>query len=118
VTAGKAPTGLSARSRRLWTAVIDEYVLSEAELELLRSALVSLDRADDAAKLLQRDGLTTTDRYGGLRPHPAVEIESKNRAMFGRFVAQLGIKAVPEAKRRAGAKPGPRARAAQLRAVD
>jgi phage terminase small subunit len=116
MTLPKAPAGLSRRSVRLWKAVLEEFELSPAELELLRSALVALDRADQAAEVITAEGVTTTDRYGGAKMHPAVDVEARNRALYGRFVAQLGVKATVESVRnRVGAKPGPRPRAARLR---
>ena len=111
----RAPEALTDRSRRLWRRVCADYVLSDAELEVLRSGLEALDRADAAATRLKAEGLTVADRYGGMRPHPCVEIESKNRALFARSVAQLGIKAV-EKRTGSGAKPGPRPRLAARRA--
>jgi len=113
----RAPAGLSSRSRGLWKAVVDEFELSPAELELLRSALICLDRADEAAEVLDREGLIASDRYGSPKPHPAADIEARNRVIFGRFVAQLGVKATIETVRRAGAKPGPRPGRRRLRGV-
>lgn len=113
-----APDGLSDRSADLWRATVAEFELSAAEMELLRNALLSLDRADQAAAVIAEQGLTTTDRYGGSRPHPAVDIEHKSRALFGRLVAQLGIKLDETQPRRLGmAKPGPRPKTAHMRSV-
>jgi len=97
--------------------VVDEFELSPAELELLRSALVALDRADEAAAVIAVEGVTTTDRYGGAKMHPACDVEARNRALYARFVAQLGVKATVEsvAAARVGAKPGPKPRAARSR---
>jgi hypothetical protein len=72
--------------------VLDEYELSPAEVELLRSALASLDRADEAAAIVDAEGLTTLDRYGSPKMHPACDVEARNRGLYGRFVAQLGVK--------------------------
>jgi hypothetical protein len=116
MSSSRVPAGLSLCAKRLWRAVTDEFELSPAELELLRSTLTALDRADQAAAVITAEGLTTTDRYGGARSHPAVDIEGRNRALFARGVAQLGIKATSESvQARVGAKPGPRARAARPR---
>ncbi len=92
MTLPKAPAGLSRRSTRLWRAVLEEFELSPAELEVLRSALVALDRAGQAAQVIAAEGVTTTDRYGGAKMHPACDVEARNRALYGRFVAQLGVK--------------------------
>ena len=72
-TTPKCPTGLSKRSRDLWSAVLADYDLGPAELEVLRGALVSLDRADEAAEVLKTDGLSTVDRYGSPKAHPLLQ---------------------------------------------
>ncbi len=117
MTIPKAPPGLSKRGAKLWRAVLDEFELSPAELELLRSALVALDRADEAAEVIAAEGVTSLDRYGSPKTHPAVDVEARNRVIFARFVAQLGVKATVESVRRHGGKPGPKARVGKLRAV-
>ena len=117
MTLPKPPVGLSKRSAKLWRQVLVEFELSPAELELLRNALVALDRADEAAAIVAVEGMVVPDRYGSPKPHPAADIETRNRTIFARFVAQLGVKASVESVRRHGGKPGPKARAAALRAV-
>jgi P27 family predicted phage terminase small subunit len=106
----KPPKGLTTRSRKLWRAVIDEYELSSAELELLRTALVALDEEDAAAAIIKRDGPVVLDRYGTPKAHPAVDVRNRARAYFARVVAQLGIKMHTELQGRLGAKPGPKPR--------
>jgi hypothetical protein len=113
-----APAGLSARAKKLWRDVLTVYELSAAEVELLRNALLALDTADAAATIVKREGVTVRDRYGSPKAHPATDVEARNRALFGRFVAQLGVKLAPGvAPPRRGAKPGPRPRVAPSRAV-
>jgi hypothetical protein len=86
------PRGLSARSRRLWRAVLAEFELSDAELAVLREALVSLDRADAAAAVVVAEGVLTRDRYGCWKANPATDVELRNRSLFARLIAQLGVK--------------------------
>jgi hypothetical protein len=113
----RAPVGLTPRSKALWRAVVGEFELSAAELEILLNALKCSDRADEAAKALAHDGLVMTDRYGSAKAHPMIDVESRNRALFARFIAQLGVKATIETVRRSGAKPGPRPQRRPLRGV-
>ena len=118
MTLPRPPAGLSKRSAKLWRQVLDEFELSPAELELLRNALVALDRADEAAAIIAAEGIVTLDRYGSPKQHPATDVESRNRALYGRFLAQLGVKASVESVRHHyGAKRGPKPRSAALRAV-
>ena len=92
-----------------WRAVLDEYDLSAAEVELLRNALSALDRADQAAAIVDAEGVVTVDRYGSPKMHPACDVEARNRIIYGRFVAQLGVKATVESVRH-GARRGPKPR--------
>lgn len=83
------PQGLSERSRKVWRSTVDGWDLRLDQLEVLRSALVALDRADDAGGLLARDGLVVIDRYGQTKPHPAASIETQNRALAARLFREL-----------------------------
>lgn len=40
---------------------------------------------------LADDGLTTVDRYGGVKAHPAVVIERDSRTAFLRAMRELGL---------------------------
>ncbi len=118
MTTPKPPEGLGDRSRKLWRRVLDEYELSEPEIELLRLALVARDEADEAREILKRDGLTVVDRYGSPKQHPAVDVANRARAFYARAVAQLGVKEAEGAQRTLwsrGARPGPRERVATRR---
>lgn len=101
MTIPAAPRPLTDRSRKLWRAVLGQYELSDAELAVLEQALRSLDRADQAAEVLTKEGLMTVDRYGATRSHPAVDIELRHRTTFARLIGQLGVKLPAET-------PGPR----------
>lgn len=92
----RVPAGLSERAGRLWKAVVVDYDLSAAELEVLRGAVECLDRADAAAKVVKREGVTTVDRYGCAKAHPALDAEMRARALFNAAVRQLGVRLVDE----------------------
>ncbi len=111
----KIPENLTPRNRKLWRDVMAEFELSPAEVELLRSGLEALDRADQAAAVVRAEGITVLDRYGTPKAHPAADVEARSRAIFARAVAQLGIKATTETPRMIGAKPGPKPRTALRR---
>jgi len=107
------PAGLSKRSAQLWRDVVGEYQLSDAELEVLRCACQTLDRADQAAEVVAREGVTVVDRYGTPKAHPAVDIENRSRALFARLVAQLGVKDLDDS-----ARPDPQVSAKARRAAN
>lgn len=90
------PLGVSERAKRLWRAVLDDYDPGPAELEVLRAALEALDRADAAAAIVKREGITVDDRYGTPKAHPAVDVELRARGLFARLCAQLGLRLADE----------------------
>jgi P27 family predicted phage terminase small subunit len=86
-----APEHLSARSRRLWSQTLADFELEPTELETLRMALEARDRAEQARKVLRREGLTYTDRFGAPHAHPAAAIERDSRAAWLRLTAALSL---------------------------
>jgi len=86
------PATLSPSSQALWDQVLEDFELAPAELEVLRQALMSLERADQAAAIVATEGLTVLDRYGTPKQHPAADLERQSRTTFARLVAQLGVK--------------------------
>jgi hypothetical protein len=94
------PDTLSEASGALWTSILTSHEMSDAELEVLRSALAALDRADQAAGVLASEGLTVVDRYGGVRSHPMLDAELRARTLYARLVKQLGVELAPGATRR------------------
>lgn len=112
-----APKRLTARSRRLWAAVLADFELSPAELMTLEQALRLLDRADEAAAVVAREGMSCTDRYGGRRAHPLLDVEVRCRRQFADMTRMLGVRlddTVP-GRPALAAKPGPKPRRANLR---
>jgi len=86
-----APRHLSDESKRLWRSVLADYELEKRHEAVLLTALEALDRMRQAQAQLGKDGLTTTDRYGGIKAHPAVVIERDSRSAFLRAMRELGL---------------------------
>ena len=87
-----APKHLTARSRRLWVSIVDEFAIDDpAGLEVLRLSLEAIDRTEQARKLVHKEGLTWTDRLGNVRPHPALKIEQDNRTAAFRGLRELAL---------------------------
>jgi hypothetical protein len=103
-----APEELSSSSRTLWDAIMAEYELSAAEVEVLRQALLALDRAEQARVVVDREGVTCLDRFGSPKQHPAVDVEARNRLIYAKLVAQLGVRATRQTTRRRVGAPGGR----------
>jgi P27 family predicted phage terminase small subunit len=86
-----APSHLSPTRKRLWKSVLAMYDLEAHELELLRLACEALDRGDEARQAIAKDGAYLTDRYGGMKAHPATAIERDARIGAARLFRELGL---------------------------
>lgn len=89
----RAPAHLSARSRKLWRRLVEDYGLDEEPhaLEVLRLALEAVDRAEEARSLLAREGLTVTDRFGQVKAHPMCAVERDSAIRAARMFRELSL---------------------------
>ncbi|HEX3241122.1 MAG TPA: P27 family phage terminase small subunit [Solirubrobacterales bacterium] len=87
----KAPGHLSAKARKLWDSIVDRYDLEDEGLATLTLALEALDVAATARRRLKDDGQIVEDRFGQLKPHPAVAIHRDALATWRQLVTLLGI---------------------------
>ena len=78
----KPPEHLSREARKWWRFVAEEFALDEANALVLRAALESFDRLNEARKALDAEGLTCEDRFGQVRARPEVGIERDARIAF------------------------------------
>lgn len=85
------PDHLTERAQKLWADTVDAFSLASHQLELLRRLCEASDRADEARELLAADGLTVVDRYGQVKPHPAVNIERDARLAEARLIRELAL---------------------------
>ena len=92
----RPPAHLRAATRRWFTSVLDTYVLEPHHVRLLQLAGEAWDRGQEAREQLHRDGLTTTTADGGLKPHPAVNIERDAAVRFARLLRELALDDEPE----------------------
>jgi phage terminase small subunit len=84
---------MSTAGRRLWRAVLDDFELDAAGMELLGLACRALDRAALAQAALEEDGLFQLDRYGSKRVHPGVAIVRDASTQAARLLRELGLDA-------------------------
>lgn len=92
----------STDARRLWRRTVDEFDLQEHHLALLEQACKCVDRLVEARDVLDRDGITTTDRYGAQKQHPAIAVERDSRIALARLVRDLGLDVEPSGQREPG----------------
>ena len=79
--APSAPAGLGQRAREWWRKMQAEYAVVDAGgLALLETAARAYGRMEQARALLDKEGVTTVDRWGQRRLHPAASVERDSRA--------------------------------------
>jgi P27 family predicted phage terminase small subunit len=88
-----APQHLTAASQALFCRIRDDYALQDddAALTLLRLACEAVDRCTEARERIKADGTYLPDRFGQLRPHPAVNVERDSRLSAARLLRELGL---------------------------
>ena len=92
----KAPTGTRAAGKRLWDAVLADYVLEQHELGLLREMVRTTDLLDELDAVIRRDGLIVAGPGGADRVHPAAVEARQARIALARLSAALRLPAGEE----------------------
>jgi P27 family predicted phage terminase small subunit len=85
------PKGLGAEATRLWKGTVDTWQLDAPALTMLEDACKSLDRRRAAEKLVAKEGMTQTDRFGQIKSHPCMGIIRDEISSFVRLLKQLGL---------------------------
>ncbi|MCR9130710.1 MAG: hypothetical protein NXI12_14445 [Alphaproteobacteria bacterium] len=88
-----APAHLKPETADWFEAVMAEYLLEPHHVRLLTLAAETWDRVQQARELLARDGLCVPTGDGGLKAHPAANIERDARAAFARLIRELDLDA-------------------------
>lgn len=95
-TVSAAPRHLSSGAKRLWTELVREYGIADAAgLAILTSGLEAFDRAKGAREQIKREGTTSRDRFGQLKPHPLLPVERDARSQFLLAMKQLQFDVEP-----------------------
>lgn len=90
------PEHLSARSKELWRAVIHRCK-SPGRQALLAEALAALDRADEARRAIDAQGLTfTTGTTGAVHMNPLLKVEKDSRQLFASIADRLMLHFDPD----------------------
>ena len=95
----KAPQHLASDTRQWWRAVVAEYVLEDHHVRLLTLAAETWDRCQQAREILDREGLTYTDRFGQPRARPENAVERDSRIAFARLLRELDLDVDPPEER-------------------
>lgn len=110
----KPPAHLTKESKDLWRKLCDENDFGDTAGQLLLEAgLAARDRWEGARRLIAREGVVVTDRFGGKRAHPAVAIERDSKSTMVRCFKQLHLDLEPlrDAPGRPPGTGGPKANA-------
>lgn len=94
----RPPAGLRKSGRALWSAVLDDFELTEHETVVLREACRTADSLDDLQTLLDAEGLMSETSQGP-RVHPALVELRQQRIALARLFAALHIPTGDEAGR-------------------
>ena len=89
----QSPSNLGPAGEAYFALVAEAFELLPEDVPLLVAACEMLDRAASAKAIIAKEGVTTTDRWGQVKPHPAVDIERQSRLAFVRIRRELGLDA-------------------------
>ncbi len=84
------PKHLSAESKRTWRRVATDYELTADAALLLDAALTQWDRAAEARRLIETEGIVKDGKR-----HPGADIEKQAVSLFLRAWRQLGLDIAP-----------------------
>jgi phage terminase small subunit len=89
--ADTAPAHLSPAMRDFWRRILKENGLRAFQGPILRVACEAYDRAEQARRLIAKDGLLLNNRR-----HPALDIETQSQGLFLRAMRQLGLETIED----------------------
>src|SRR5215203_466287 len=85
------PRNLGRHGLNLWRTIMTEYEIDDGGgREMLAQACVALDRAEECAAEVARDGIVVRTKHGP-KDHPALRHELANRAFVVRTLGKLGL---------------------------
>ena len=92
----KAPKHLQPETRQWFAGIVAEHDLTSSELRTLQAALEAWDRAQEALERIAKDGAYLPNRFGELRPHPALSVERDARIGFLRAMRELALDGIED----------------------
>jgi hypothetical protein len=94
VARAKTPSAAQSSSKKMkafWISVFERKDLEPYEAMIFLKACEAHDRADQARRILKREGLTYQDRFQQPRARPEVSIECRGRATFAKLLGQINL---------------------------
>jgi hypothetical protein len=86
------PVVLDGDRLALWNDLRARYQLDAASEALLKNGVEALQRAHALAQQVSEHGAVFKDRFGGLKPNPAILLERDFRGLASRTLSQLAAR--------------------------
>jgi phage terminase small subunit len=83
------PRPLGKEGRACWDRMVDVFDYEENQLEQLVLACEQIDRAEELAEAIRRDGVLITRSNGSPRENPLLKLETASRALAARLLSKL-----------------------------
>lgn len=88
----KPPKGLTKDSKKLWLEYFNNYESwNQADLRILNELCKINDLIKECEEKIKIEGLTQTDRFGQVIPHPLLRVLKENRTQLLRYTKALGL---------------------------
>jgi P27 family predicted phage terminase small subunit len=84
------PAHLSADARAWWVKIVSTWEIEDADLLVLGAGLTAYDRAEQARRLIEAEGIVI-DSPQGRKSNPAILTERDSRVALLRALRQLGL---------------------------
>jgi hypothetical protein len=94
----QVPPDLSSRAAGFWARTVDNYDLTDGELELLAECVVTMSEIDALREALAADGVTVAGSRGQRRVHPAVGEVRQHRMALARLLKAIALPAEDESE--------------------
>jgi phage terminase small subunit len=82
------PPHLSKKMKEFWCSVFKLATPQPFEVLILKEACEAFDRAEQARRILKKEGLVYSDRFQQPRSRPEVGIERDSKALFAKLLKQ------------------------------
>ena len=85
------PPHLSKKMKDFWTGVFERKNLQPHQVLILIKACEAHDRAEQARRILKKEGLVYLDRFKQPRSRPEIAVERDSKALFAKLLSQVGL---------------------------
>jgi hypothetical protein len=92
----KPPSGLRAPGRAFWGEIVEQFIPSPGELEILRQAARCVDEVDRLERELRKQPFMVEGFAGQPRPNPLYKVVQEHRTLLRRLIDSLNIPDSPE----------------------